>query len=134
MSALSEEDERHDSAVSSGVIQLPGASGSWVPLFPWRDVGTLSELFQDAKCSSISQSTLFPWDVLFKLPNHGHRDFENCTYISNKGRDYESLFCPKTVLGKCNVIFALGFLMSFHCHVSLGSTSSYLCFFWPEKK
>lgn len=53
MSGLNEEDERHDSGVSSGIIQVSVPSCLYVPLFAWNDEGTVNELFQDAKCSSI---------------------------------------------------------------------------------
>ena len=59
MNALSEEDESHDAGPSSSVI-FSVASCSYVPLFTLNDEATVNDLFQDAKCSSIEQSTLFP--------------------------------------------------------------------------
>lgn len=53
MSALSEEDERHDSGVSLGVVHLSAACCSYVPLFILNDEGSVNELFQGAQCSTI---------------------------------------------------------------------------------
>ena len=57
----------------------------------------------------------------FKLGDHGY-NFENSTYISNKGMDYglvkKLYFFLQNGLYKCNLFFFF-FLLSRRCHLTL---------------